>query len=150
MRVDEITTFERYWSDARFAAKRPNLRGSLVQAYGDNIYRRDRKSGLWRQADSYHSLPGGRANLANVRRDTQSEKVLISKAFAYWGGEGPEIPAKFRQFRGEDVCAGRGHRNRFSQELVTAFVAWLRTLGVIGVVGDPLDWRYGRVPRRMR
>ncbi|WP_339744875.1 hypothetical protein [uncultured Rubinisphaera sp.] len=49
MRVTEILTFDEYWSDVRFKCKSPNLRGSLKQAYGDNIYHRDSKSKDWIQ-----------------------------------------------------------------------------------------------------
>ena len=60
MRVSEILSFEQYWDDPRFWQKRPNLHGSLKQAFGDNIYYRDPKTGQWRQKDSHHSLINGR------------------------------------------------------------------------------------------
>src|SRR5256885_3849592 len=40
MKVEEILTFEKYWSDPRYREKRPILNGSLKQRYGDNIYHR--------------------------------------------------------------------------------------------------------------
>jgi hypothetical protein len=65
---------------------------------------------------------------------------LISSDYAYWGGHGPEIPAKFRDFDGIDVCARRGHRNRFPSDLLDQFIGWLRTLNEHGYVAAPLDW----------
>ena len=44
MRVTESMTFEQYWNDPRFQKKKPNLRGSKKQAFGDNIYFRNAKA----------------------------------------------------------------------------------------------------------
>src|SRR5713226_3129081 len=38
MKIVEALSYERYWDDPRFRQKRPNLRGSVKQAFGDNIY----------------------------------------------------------------------------------------------------------------
>ena len=141
MRVEEITTFDVYWSDPRFTRKRPLLRGSKMQAFGDNIYHRDSATGRWRQANSLHSLHDGSANPANVDRDTKSRNVLIGSEYAYWGGSGPKIPEQYRDFNGIDVCARRGHRNRFPKELRDQFIDWLHSLGEHGYVSAPLDWK---------
>ena len=140
MVVDEITTYDAYWEDPRFHAKRPFLRGSKIQAFGDNIYHRDAESGEWRQANSLHSERNGTPNPLNVEHDTKSEKVLIGHDYAYWGGAGPEIPALFRDFNGADVCARRGHRNHFAEEHRDQFIDWLRSLDAHGYVARPLDW----------
>src|SRR6266446_9096276 len=50
MRVTGAMTFNQYWSDPRFQAKQPNLRGSKKQAFGDNIYSRGVRTRRWRQA----------------------------------------------------------------------------------------------------
>lgn len=140
MQVNEVITFNDYWRDPRFAQKRPNLRGSKKQAFGDNIYHRDSEDGPWLQADSHHSLSDGTVNPRNVKHDTQTPNVLIATDFAYFGGEGPEIPAGLRNFDGHDICAIRGHKNHFSTPHVEAFLTWLRSLGVQGYVGVPLNW----------
>jgi len=36
MRVTEVEAFDDFWEDPRFKRKRPNLRGSNKQAFGDN------------------------------------------------------------------------------------------------------------------
>ena len=41
----------------------------------------------------------GSANPENVSHDTEVDRVLISDQFTYWGGQGPEIPARFRDYR---------------------------------------------------
>lgn len=141
MRVEEIITYDAYWADPRFRRKRPNLHGSKKQAFGDNIYHRDAETGEWVQANSLHSLADGSLNPRNLERDTKSLNVLIGFEFAYWGGSGPVIPPQFRDFDGKDVCARtQGHRNRFAEALVEAFVEWLQSLDERGYIAQPLDW----------
>lgn len=140
MRVSETMSFSGYWKDERFRNKRPNLRGSKKQAFGDNIYHKDTKTGHWCQEDSHHSHPDGTPNNNNINHDTQTDRVLISDDYVYWGGNGPVIPKRFRNFKGFDLCGGRGHKNSFPEELIAEFVAWLRTRGEKGFCGSPLDW----------
>jgi hypothetical protein len=140
MKVTEVTTFEAYWDDSRFLEKRPNLHGSVKQAYGDNIYHRVEGSGAWIQEDSHHSLENGTTNLANLNVDTRTPQVLISVDFAYYGGEGPIIPDELRNFRGYDICASRGHKSDFPAGLVKNFETWFRSLGQNGYLGAPIDW----------
>ncbi len=139
MKVEEDLTFEEYWKDTRFIQKRPNLCGSKKLGYGDNIYFKS-SSGEWQQLDSHHSLEDGSPNQANIKNDTQANRVLISTDFVYWGGEGPRIPAQFRNYQGVDLCAGRGHKSKFSNTFINEFVTWLRGLGVKGYAGRPIDW----------
>ena len=142
MRVSEITTFDEYWSDPRFLQKRPLLRGSKKQAFGDNIYHRDTHTDDWLQENSLHSFQDGNINQANLRRDTQSARVLIGAEYAYWGGSGPRIPDNFRNWDGVDICAHRGHKNKFPEGLIAGFVAWYCSLEQHGYVSPPLDWEY--------
>jgi Nucleotide modification associated domain 2 len=138
MRVEKILTFDQYWMSSSFVRKRPDLRGSLMWRYGDNIYHRDSSTGAWLQADSFHSLLGGVSKLANVRRDTfQTDHVLIGQDFCYWGGDKPpRIPDHLRRF----VHTTQGHRNRFSETEKAALMDWLATIPQRGWVGDPADW----------
>jgi hypothetical protein len=140
MRVTEKMTFNEYWDDPRFQQKKPNLRGSKKQAFGDNIYRRDPATGAWLQADSHHSLTDGSPNPLNINHDTQADSVLIGQEYIYWGGDGPTIPPEFRNFDDFDICAGRGHKNQFPDDMVQNFVAWLRSLDERGYRGTPFDW----------
>lgn len=140
MRVSETMTFDQYWGDARFAWKRPSLHGSLKQAFGDNIYHHEADGG-WSQENSHHSMHDGSPNPENVQQDTRTDRVLISDHFVYWGGEGPEIRAEFRDWNGVDVSLGRqGHRCNFPEELVAQLVAWLEAMGMVGYTGRPTDW----------
>ena len=137
MQVSEAMTFNEYWQDPRFILKRLNLHSSISNAFGDNIYYRN-AAGEWEQADSHHSYAHGRPNRANIQHDTNTDRVLIARNFAYWGGNGPKLP----QFAGIDIRKdGQGHRCRFSPETVAAFIKWFRELSETGVLADPADWR---------
>ena len=140
MRVDEEMDFDSYWNDPRFLCKQPSLNGSLKQLYGDNIYyQQDDK---WIQVDSHHSLATGQPNPRNVDRDTSVNRLLISQTFVYYGTDAPLIPRRFRPYKptGENICcSGRGY-HRLSQQLATAFEAWLRSRGEWGVHGMPSEF----------
>ena len=139
MRVSETLTFNKYWEIKRFRKKRPNLQGSLKQAFGDNIYFRD-KNDNWHQLDSHHSYANGTPNMHNICNDTQTDRVLVATHYAYWGGHGPSIDQAFRNYEGYDVCAGRNHKSKFPDNLVRDISKWLRSLNQQGYLGDPLDW----------
>lgn len=139
MKVTEALSFDEYWKDPRFREKRPNLRGSKKQAFGDNIYHHA-AARRWCQADSHHSLPTGAPNSRNIKNDTQTDRVLISDDFVYWGGGGPHIPMRVREFQGYDLCGKRGHKNSFPPKMVESFERWLRSTGDHGYCAAPLDW----------
>lgn len=140
MKIEEAMTFQNYWNDPRFAQKRPNLRGSKKQAFGDNIYHKTTPGGKWQQLDSHHSLSDGSPNPANVLNDTQTDRVLISTDYVYFGGAGPRIPGTFRNYDGVSLFAGRGFKKNFSDAIVNDFIAWVRSTGAKGYAGAPIDW----------
>lgn len=139
MRVSETMTFNQYWADQRYQRKKPNLQGSVKQAFGDNIYFKDGDN-HWHQINSHHSYRDGSPNPHNIRNDTQSDRILIAQEYAYWGGAGPEVDQKFRDHDGYDICAGRGYKCSFPSRFVHDFVAWFRALGAHGYLAEPLDW----------
>lgn len=142
IRVEESLTFGEYWTDARFARKRPDLAGSRKIAFGDNIYRPDGEDN-WIQIDSHHSLHDGSANPLNVKTDTRVDRVLISRDFIYWGGTGPQIPSGLRSFgtRREDICcASQGDKCHFSDAMVAAVVRWIEGFEERGIQGRPGQW----------
>ena len=141
MRVTETMPFNHYWSDPRFEQKKPNLKGSRKQAFGDNIYYRDSATYEWHQRDSHHSYPKGIPNTKNIYNDTKTDRVLISDDYIYGGGEGPEIPATYRNFDGSDLCkVGMGHKCNFPDDMVDEFIDWIRSSGDQGYCGAPIDW----------
>ena len=140
MLVSETLTFNEYWKSVPFRQKRPNLRGSKKQAFGDNIYFNDTRDG-WHQKDSHHSYRDGSANLKNINHDTQVDRVLLSIDYAYWGDSGPQVPQTFKDYDGVNICANRGHRSRLPKDMVRDFVAWFRALDTKGYLGEPANWR---------
>ncbi|HVR46909.1 MAG TPA: hypothetical protein VMT95_09805 [Candidatus Binatia bacterium] len=139
MRVTEDLAFDDYWSDPRFVHKRPNLRGSLKQWFGDNIYHRNPRTGRWIQENSHHSRGTGRPFKSNIDHDTQTDRVLISDDFVYFGGSAPRIPAPFRT--GNKLWKnGASHKGNFTDAYIERVVEWLRSLGSWGCVGDPAEF----------
>ena len=139
MRVADVMAFQEYWTRAEYRRKRPNLRGSRKQAYGDNIYHRD-DDGQWQQENSHHSYADGRPNAQNIGHDTRVDRVLVGHEFAYWGGSGPTLPGDFRAYGSVDICAVRGHKCIFPEPLIVDFVDWYRSLNESGYRVAPLDW----------
>jgi putative DNA base modification enzyme with NMAD domain len=140
MQISQVLSYDEYWSDPRFLVKRPNLRGSLKQAFRDNIYHHNPTTGRWVQEDSHHSHADGRPNRANLKHDTRASRVLVGFDFVYFGNSGPQIPECFRK-GSLDLCARRGHHCNFSEKMVLDFVSWLRSLGARGLIADPQDFR---------
>lgn len=137
MQVSEALTFTEYWKDTRFKSKRPFLRGSKKQAFGDNIYHK-RSDGTWAQESSHHSLANNAPNPTNIAHDTQTNRVLVGEDYVYWGGEGPLIPIAIRK----RLCKrGPGHKSNFSVNFVEEVVDWIRSTGAHGYAGTPFDWR---------
>lgn len=134
MQVSEAMTFTEYWNDARFQRKKPNLHASKKLAFGDNIYLSTPHG--WQQMNSHHSLDDGTPNTANIRADTKTDRVLIASRFAYWGGDGPELPADLRRV----VCSRRNHAAFNDPALISQFAAWFDALPRKGFLGEPLDW----------
>ncbi len=139
MQVEEISDFDRYWGDTRFNRKRPVMNGSLKQRFGDNIYHRG-SDGVWIQADSRHSWNGS-SNNQNLLSDTgTTDRVLIGSNFIYWGENAPPLPTEFGHF----AIRRPGWKDDFSDSEIGIFIAWARSLGDYGQVGNPVEWRYER------
>jgi len=96
MKVTEKIGFEDYWRDERFRLKKPIRNGSNVMMLGDNIYHRD-ETGDWIQEDSHHSNSDGSPNPQNIKRDTSNtDQVLISEHFLYFGSDAVSVDLVFR------------------------------------------------------
>ena len=139
MRVSEAMSYDDYWNDPRFLVKRPNLRGSLIQAFGDNIYHNGPKG--WMQANSRHSLDDGTPNRDHIKKDTSSPRLLIGSEFYYWGGLAPKIPQEFRDWSGHDICQKRTVKYKFPIAMAEAFIIWIKSHGEHGILGEPAAFR---------
>jgi hypothetical protein len=78
IRIAEKITFNEYWANPIYLDKKPIRNGSKMMMVGDNIYRRDAK-GHWHQADSHHSMADGSVNPDNLRTDTKSRIMFLSR-----------------------------------------------------------------------
>ncbi|MBX8503936.1 Nmad2 family putative nucleotide modification protein [Pseudomonas lijiangensis] len=139
MRVSEKITFQQYWDDPRFSAKKVNFSSSKAAAYGDNIYHVD--NGQWIQEDSHHSFDGGLVNTDNLKRDLGSDNVLIGVDFVYWGSSAPIIPPHLRDLEGDDLFPkGRNFRSIFSNTFRNEVLNWFAELPQRGNLGRPTCW----------
>jgi hypothetical protein len=140
MRVDEILTFDDYWVDPRFQRKKAFLRGSALQRFGDNIYHTDPLTRQIIQEDSFHSLEGGVLSEKDLKDDTATtNKVLLARDFAYYGGEGPKLPGDLSDF----VFSRQGWKYRpLTQDREDAFMEWFARFPKRGYLGDPADWQF--------
>lgn len=107
---------------------------------GDNIYHFDAPTKKWCQADSHHSNVDGSPNQHNLRVDTQTDRVLLSKHFFYFGAAAPEVPAQLLENIG--YTNGRNYRV-FDEGCCTALIHWLhaefpKSLNCIHA--DPFDF----------
>lgn len=105
MKVSETLTFNSYWIDDRFLRKKPARNGSLIMMVGDNIYHQETGSETWIQSDSHHSNLDGTTNHENLKRDTSSDKVLVSDHFYYFGKSALEVDLDLIGYKNH-----RGHR----------------------------------------
>jgi putative DNA base modification enzyme with NMAD domain len=155
MEITEKLSFDQYWSDPRFAVKRPVRNGSRTMLVGDNIYHRASRTASWQQEDSHHSAEDGTANVYNLERDTSSNNVLISKRFLYFGRNAPEVPANILKTIGYKNI--RSHR-RIDRAIAQPLMDWVlseygETLNVLA--GYPFDFqnsalRYSVADNRVR
>jgi hypothetical protein len=140
MQVTDAVIFEKYWEDLEFRAKRPVRNGSRKTIVGDNIYHRSPSSKKWQQEDSHHSKPDGSPDPHNIQHDTQTNRVLVSSRFYYFGRTAPRVP--------EEILGDLGFRNGighrvFSIQDAQPFLSWLETSfgsQVNLVLGDPFQF----------
>ncbi len=141
MRVTEIVNFRDYDSDLRFEKKKPYRFGSRKQSCGDNIYFRSSDDSEWLQRDSFHTCANGERHSDHVATDTGVDRVLVSEAFVYFGGEGPKLPDSLRDTSGKSLCrTGIGRVCFEDPELVKKLELWLESLVVTGYQGPPYEW----------
>jgi hypothetical protein len=155
MRVTDAISFDEYWSNPAHTEKKPVRNGSSKMMVGDNIYHNDPTTGTWLQRDSHHSNQDGSANEHNVKNDTKTDRVLLSRHFFYFGRLAPFVP--------EDILREIGYRNgrnyRVYRDTVCApFIEWLENVypdSLNAVEGDPFDFdiserRYSVQDNRVR
>lgn len=136
MKVSHSETFDDYWSNPLYRDKKPLRNGSKKMIVGDNIYYK--KDNEWQQLNSHHSFPDGSPNPHNIRNDTQTDNVLISDYFFYFGANAVEIPGKILKDLG--YANGRDHR-KFPFQQARPLIEYLeREFESNRLYGDPYDF----------
>jgi hypothetical protein len=141
MRVTDHMTLNEYWKAEQFNGKRPVRNGSRRTMVGDNVYCTDPETGKWRQENCIHSQPSGEQDPANTKHDTQTDRVLLSGEFFYFGANAPAVPPK--------LLAQIGYKNRRGHNVYRKgecqkLLEWIRDTAdeqVNHVLGDPFQFR---------
>lgn len=140
MQVTDALTFDAYWDDPEYRCKRPVRNGSRKTIMGDNIYHRPAGTTAWVQEDSHHSQIDGRPEPSNIKNDTQTNRVLISRNFYYFGDAAPSIPEGILAHLGYNN--GIGHR-KFTLVQAQPLLDWIHKQyrgQVNTVIGKPYQF----------
>jgi hypothetical protein len=136
MKVTSKVTFDEYWSNDLYKDKKPVRNGSKKTIVGDNIYHQVNQE--WVQQDSHHSYPDGSPNPHNVKNDTQSNAVLLSDHFYYFGNTAPQISSEILNNMG--YKNGRSYR-KFSEDKALPLLSYLQSNFTLNKLqGDPFDF----------
>jgi hypothetical protein len=140
MKVSRSITFNEYWTNPNFQDKRPIRNGSLKMIVGDNIYHK--LNGEWQQLDSHHSFSDGSANIHNIKNDTQTDAVLVSDYFFYFGSAALEIPTTILQNLG--YANHRNHRT-FDSAVTQPLISFIEASSIPNrLMADPYDFDAAR------
>ena len=131
MRVAETMTCEDYWSDSRFAAKKPRQGSSYEETCGDNVYHRA-LDGSWVQEACFHCSD-------HMSGDLGVNRVLVATEFVYYGDQSIELPTEIACLGERGFVGIRGHRvSDMAHEAVQTVIIWLRDLcSDGGIKGSP-------------
>jgi hypothetical protein len=136
MEVTDKMSFDEYWAHPMYQIKKPSFNRSYKFAVGDNIYFK-LDDGSWHQQNSHHTNENGAPIQANIDTDTgDTDQVLVSNNFSYWGGEAVDLPARFGALK-----VTRGHKSEFARDFVESFIAWFRDVPR-GLVSVPERWAH--------
>lgn len=117
MEVTEKIHFNDYYKDKRFKNR------------ADNIYHISK--GEWKQKENnFH-------NENDIKHDTNTEFVLISDNYYYFGKNAIPIPDEFKN----NIKGGRGHRNNYSGVFIHKVLAWLKENYSPGIYAKPCDYK---------
>ena len=138
MLVEEILTFDQYWTDSRFIDKRPVFNKSTMYMYGDNIYHH--VNGKWVQEFSHHSKEDGKINYINLNRDTKVDRVLIASEFYYFGSNAIDVPEEFRPLIWQHI----GNKTFHNEVIAERFIEFVCQNYNKGIYGIPYSRQNGK------
>ena len=136
MKITQIISFNEYWDNPIYNDKKPIRNGSRKMIVGDNIYHHS--LGTWHQVDSHHSNADGTPNQTNVVNDTQSNAVLLSNNYYYFGSAAVQIPG--------EIITKMGYKNvrgfkKFALNNAQSLITFLEgNYRLNNLYGDPYDF----------
>lgn len=137
MQVDQAMSFDEYWSDPRFANKRPQVPGPKMRNVGDRTYRHEPGQTGWQFDLSMHHLPSTTKSAGrHAALDTKVDRLLVGKRFTYWGNSGPPVPTHLIGL----FPSPRGNKCPTAGPLLDELHELCGLNHPQGVVGDPTDW----------
>ena len=141
MKVTEILSFNEYYKDARFRLKKPNVNGSFKAMHGDNVYHKKPK-GKWIQDDCHHHHADRKVRCKNIQKDVQSNKVLISDHFFYFGKNYISKPTGlFHEIKDETKELRSGYKFKGLEKCGRKLVKMLRGKYKKNYIyGEPISW----------
>jgi hypothetical protein len=126
MEVTERIDMDSYFHDPRFAAKKPNLRGTWQERCGDNFHSKN-PDGTWQQhKNRFHDA-------GYLPKDTRRPHIFAAQRFWYFGSAKIAVPEKFHALIGT-----RGIRVNHDPSDVQAFLAWLASTQKPGIRALPM------------
>ena len=114
MQVKEVLTYQEYWTDARFAHRKPSQKSSITRC-GDNVWHRVK--GKWQ------IVRGAFHDSQHEERDTGGENALIATEFYYFGKSAIPVAKQFKHL----LATTQGHKNTRDTPTIIQFWDWIKT-----------------------
>ncbi len=138
--VDEVLSFDDYWDNPRFQVKKANIKGSLLQMYGDNVYHTVRDK-VVQEPCAHSNDPNGR----HKKSDVSGKNVLLSKRFYYFGDKAILLPREY-DYIGDTGNPRATKYKDLDDDKINSFITWLAANYEPGIHGDPCNWKEFKIP----
>ena len=139
--VDEVISFDNYWDNPRFQVKKANIKGSLIQMYGDNVYHTVRNK-IVQEPCAHSNDPYGR----HKKSDVSGMNVLLCKRFYYFGDKAFRLP-KVYEYIGNTGNPRATKYKDLDDDKINSFITWLTANYEPGIHGDPCNWKEFKIPK---
>ena len=131
MEITERMTYDEYWKNKRFSEKKYSDKTSK-RKYGDNIYHKDLKGDWIQEKTQFHNKE------KDKNHDTQTDAVLISNNFFYFGKSYVHLPENFKRLVNR---LPRGHKYKDMEKKGKKLIKLLEKKYKNGRHGYPVDYK---------
>lgn len=138
--VDEVISFDNYWGNPRFQVKKANIKGTLLQMYGDNVYHTVNDKVVQEPCAHSHD-PNGQ----HKKSDASGKNVLLCKRFYYFGDKAFLLPKEY-EYIGDTGNPRATKYKDLDDAKINNFITWLTTNYEPGIHGDPCNWKEFKIP----